>query len=103
MESSNEAEVLLGGGEGEIVDGKGREYTSAVKKELMAKLVQQEARIKALEAALAALQAQATGFDEKRVNDHIWAKAPDAVYAALKANSPGLVEEIKRLTAPTTP
>lgn len=94
-----ESGELLGGGEGEIVDAKGREYTSAVKKDLMTKLGQQEARIKALEAQIAALQSKPAAFDETRVNDHIWVKAPDAIYAALKSNNPGLIEELRRIIA----
>lgn len=70
------------------VDKEGREYTSKVKKELEAKIAELGSRIG---------QPAAGGLTASQVMDHIWAKAPDAIYARLQGNDPGLVGEIRRI------
>lgn len=73
---------------GPAVDEVARKYTSDVKKELSAKIAALEGRIG---------QPSAGGLTPAQVQDHIWSKAPDAIYARLAANDAGLVGEIRRI------
>lgn len=76
---------------GPAVDEVARKYTSDVKKELKGDIARIEQR-------LAALQTGAGGgLNAAQVQDHIWSKAPDAIYARLQANDAGLVGEIRRI------
>lgn len=75
----------------DMIDEVARAYTSDTKKLLLGEISKLQQRVAALEAR------PVGGFDERRVNDHAWAKAGERLYAELAdPNSPisNLVREL---------
>lgn len=89
---------------GSLVDEGARAYTGQVKKELQGVIREQEARIKALEARLAALESRPSQINVEQLRDVIWnlPVVVDRVYAELRADNPGLVEQVSRIARQAT-
>lgn len=84
-----------GGGTDAGVDAEGRKHTSDTKKALEGQIRALDARIKALEARPAS-----AGLSAQQVDDRIWAKLPDALYAVLQSDNQGIVGQILRIVSP---
>lgn len=83
---------------GEVVDEGARAYTSQVKRELKGELAVLAGRVGTLEQR----PAGGGGLTATQVADVVWVKTPDAIYARLVGNDPGLTGEIRRIAGGAT-